>query len=46
MCFVWVWNSVFHIKGETQNEDVWEQCAEENIGIQEGGSGGRLEKTA
>ena len=30
-CFVWVWNSVARIEGETQVEGVWEWGAEENI---------------
>jgi hypothetical protein len=45
MLFVRVWN-VCHTKGRAQIETVWEQGAEENIWTKEGGSGGRLEKTA
>jgi hypothetical protein len=40
-------NLVSHAKGGTQTEGVLlEQAAEENIWIEEGGSGGRLQKTA
>ena len=30
-CFVWIWNLVADIEGETQAEGVWEQGVEENI---------------
>jgi hypothetical protein len=37
---------LFHTKGSTYIEGVWEEDAEENICTQEGGRGGKLEKTA
>jgi hypothetical protein len=41
-----VWNLVSNIKGGTQAEGVWEQDAEENIGMKERLSGRRLERAA
>jgi hypothetical protein len=38
-----MWNMVFHIKGRTQIEGVWEQDAEVNIWIYKDGSDRRLE---
>jgi hypothetical protein len=34
-CFVWLWNLISQIKGRIYIVGVWEQCAEENISIQE-----------
>jgi hypothetical protein len=33
--FVCVWNFVFHIKGRTDTQNVWENGAEENVWAQE-----------
>lgn len=44
--FAWVWNLVFHIKGVTLYEDVWEQGAGENIWAREGQNGGCILRNA
>jgi hypothetical protein len=43
--FVWAWNLVSDIKGETQTGCIREQGADENIWTEETLSDGRLEKT-
>jgi hypothetical protein len=43
---VWVWNLASDIEGGTQNEDVWEQDAEEDIWTEEGWGDGRMKKIA
>jgi len=44
-CFVSVWNLISHTKGGTEIEGVWEEGADENVCICEGGSGESIEKT-
>jgi len=43
-CFVWLWNLIRDTKGRALFKG--EQGVEENIWTCEGGSGGKLEKTA